>query len=183
MKVNVFGKNMQLTDALRETSIKKIKRLDKFFIQDVEAKAVLSIENHKALKVQKVEVTIPFNSKILRVEEVSDDMYNAIDDAVESLEKQIRKYKTKLEAKHQNNDSVRFENIEPLETAEDFDEDEFKVVKTKKFAIKPMAIEEAILQMDLLKHNFFVFLNADSEEVNVVYKRKDNNYGLIEPEL
>lgn len=182
MKVNVFGKNMQLTDALRETSIKKIRRLDKFFQQDVEAKAVLSIENHKALKVQKVEVTIPFNTKILRVEEVSDDMYNAIDDAVEALERQIRKYKTKLEAKHQNNDSVRFENIEPLEV-EEYDDEEFKVVKTKKFAIKPMAIEEAILQMDLLKHNFFVFLNSDSEEVNVVYKRKDNNYGLIEPEL
>lgn len=181
MKVNVFGKNMQLTDVLRETTIKKVKRLDKFFLQDVEAKAVLSLENHKAFKVQKVEVTIPFNNRILRVEEVSDDMYNSIDEAVESLEKQIRKYKTKLEDKHQFNDSVRFENIEPLETEEE--EDEFKVVKTKRFAIKPMGIEEAILQMDLLKHNFFVFLNADSEEVNVVYKRKDSNYGLIEPEL
>ncbi|MDF2676113.1 MAG: raiA [Bacillota bacterium] len=181
MKVNVFGKNMQLTDALRETTVKKVKRLDKFFQQDVESKVVLSIENHKALKVQKVEVTIPFNNKILRVEEESDDMYNSIDEAVEALERQIRKYKTKLESKHQNNDSVRFENIEPLDIEED--EDEFKVVKTKKFAIKPMGIEEAILQMDLLKHNFFVFLNADSEEVNVVYKRNDRNYGLIEPEL
>ncbi len=181
MKVNVFGKNMQLTDALRETTVKKIKRLEKFFQQDVESKVVLSIENHKALKVQKVEVTIPFNNKILRVEEESDDMYNSIDEAVEALEMQIRKYKTKLESKHQYNDSVRFENIEPLDIEED--EDEFKVVKTKKFAIKPMGIEEAILQMDLLKHNFFVFLNADSEEVNVVYKRNDRNYGLIEPEL
>jgi putative sigma-54 modulation protein len=180
MKVNVFGKNMQLTEALKETTIKKIKRLDKFFQQDVEAKVVLSIENRKMLKMQKVEVTIPFNNKIVRVEEISEDMYDSIDEAVESLEKQIRKFKTRLEDKQQNNDSIKFENIEPLEEEEDT---EFKVVKTKRFAIKPMSIEEAILQMDLLKHNFFVFLNAETEEVNVVYKRKDLNYGLIEPEI
>jgi len=176
MKVNIYGKNMQLTEALKEATIKKVKRLDKFFQQDVEAKVVLSIEK----KDQKVEVTIPFNGRIARVEEYSDDMYNSIDEAVESLEQQIRKYKTKLQDKRQSNESIKFENVEPLD---DEDTSEFKVVKTKRFAIKPMNIEEAILQMDLLKHNFFVFLNADSEEVNVVYKRKDNNYGLIEPEL
>lgn len=176
MKVNIYGKNMQLTEALKEATIKKVKRLDKFFQQDVEAKVVLSIEK----KDQKVEVTIPFNGRIARVEEYSDDMYNSIDEAVESLEQQIRKYKTKLQDKRQSSESIKFENVEPLDE-EDFSE--FKVVKTKRFAIKPMNIEEAILQMDLLKHNFFVFLNADSEEVNVVYKRKDNNYGLIEPEL
>ncbi|WP_326911167.1 ribosome hibernation-promoting factor, HPF/YfiA family [Sedimentibacter sp. MB31-C6] len=176
MKVSIYGKNMQLTDALKEATIKKIKRLEKFFQQDVDAKVVLSIEN----KDQKVEVTIPFNGRIARVEESSDDMYNAIDDAVESLEQQIRKHKTKLLDKRQSSQSIKFENIEPLE---DDDDIEFKVVKTKRFAIKPMGIEEAILQMNLLKHNFFVFLNADTEEVNVVYKRKDNNYGLIEPEL
>jgi len=176
MKVNIYGKNMQLTEALKEATIKKVKRLDKFFQQDVEAKVVLSIDK----KDQKVEVTIPFNGRIARVEEYSNDMYNSIDEAVESLEQQIRKYKTKLQDKRQSNESIKFENIEPLD---DEDTSEFKVVKTKRFAIKPMNIEEAILQMDLLKHNFFVFLNSDSEEVNVVYKRKDNNYGLIEPEL
>jgi putative sigma-54 modulation protein len=175
MKVNIYGKNMQLTDALKEATIKKVKRLDKFFQQDVEAKVVLSIER----KDQKVEVTIPFNGRIARVEEASDDMYNSIDEAVESLEQQLRKYKTKLQDKRQSSGSINFDNFEPL----DEEPDEFKVVKTKKFAIKPMNIEEALLQMDLLKHNFFVFLNADSEEVNVVYKRKDNNYGLIEPEF
>lgn len=175
MKVNIYGKNMQLTEALKEATIKKVKRLDKFFQQDVEAKVVLSIER----KDQKVEVTIPFNGRIARVEEFSDDMYNSIDEAVESLEQQLRKYKTKLQDKRQSSESIKFENFEPLEE----EETEFKVVKTKRFAIKPMNIEEAVLQMDLLKHNFFVFLNADSEEVNVVYKRKDNNYGLIEPEL
>ncbi|MDD2494085.1 MAG: ribosome-associated translation inhibitor RaiA [Tissierellia bacterium] len=176
MKINIYGKNMQLTDALKEATEKKIKRLDKFFQQNIEAKVVLSVEK----KVQKVEVTIPFNGRIVRVEESSDDMYNSIDEAVESLEQQIRKHKTKLQNKRHANESIKFENIEPLENDEI---EEYKVVKTKRFAIKPMNIEEAILQMDLLKHNFFVFLNADSEEVNVVYKRKDKNYGLIEPEL
>ncbi len=175
MKVNIYGKNMQLTEALKEATIKKIERLDKFFQKDVEAKVVLSIER----KNQKVEVTIPFNGRIARVEESSDDMYNSIDEAVESLEQQLRKYKTKLQDKKHSSESIKFENFESLDVAEN----EFKVVKTKKFAIKPMNIEEAVLQMDLLKHNFFVFLNADSEEVNVVYKRKDNNYGLIEPEF
>ena len=176
MKISIYSKNMQMTEALREAAIKKLRRLDKFFQQDIEAKVVLGVEK----KIHKVEVTIPFNGRIVRVEEFSNDMYNALDEAVESLEQQIRKYKSKLQNKRQSNDSIKFENIEPLD---DEDEEEFKVVKTKRFAIKPMNIEEAILQMDLLKHNFFVFLNADTEEVNVVYKRKDENYGLIEPEL
>ncbi|MDW5299399.1 MAG: ribosome-associated translation inhibitor RaiA [Sedimentibacter sp.] len=176
MKISIYGKNMQLTDALKDATVKKLRRLDKFFQQDIETKVVLSVEK----KIHKVEVTIPFNGRIVRVEEYSDDMYNAIDEAVESLEQQIRKYKTKLQDKRHINESIKFENIEPLD---DEYTEEFKVVKTKRFAIKPMNIEEAILQMDLLKHNFFVFLNADTEEVNVVYKRKDYNYGLIEPEL
>lgn len=175
MNITVYGKNIPLTEALKEVAIKKISRLDKFFHKDVEAKVVLSVERKK----QKVEVTIPFNGRILRVEEASDDMYSSIDDSVESLEKQIRKYKTKLEDRKHSNESIKFENVEPLDDSEE----EFKVVKTKRFAVKPMSIEEAVLQMDLLKHDFFVFLNADTEEINVVYKRKDANYGLIEPEF
>ena len=175
MNISVYGKNIQLTDALKEVATKKISRLDKFFYKDIEAKVVLSVERKK----QKVEVTIPFNGRILRVEEASEDMYSSIDDAVESLEKQIRKHKTKLEDRKHSNESIKFENVEPLD---DMEED-FKVVKTKRFSVKPMSIEEAVLQMDLLKHDFFVFLNADTEEVNVVYKRKDANYGLIEPEF
>jgi putative sigma-54 modulation protein len=175
MNITVYGKNIILTEALKDVATKKISRLDKFFHNDVEAKVVLSVERKK----QKVEVTIPFNGRILRVEEASDDMYSSIDDSVEALEKQIRKYKTKLEDRKYNSESIKFENIEPLDDSEE----EFKVVKTKRFAIKPMSIEEAVLQMDLLKHDFFVFLNADTEEVNVVYKRKDANYGLIEPEF
>lgn len=175
MNITVYGKNITLTEALKDVATKKISRLDKFFHNDVEAKVVLSVERKK----QKVEVTIPFNGRILRVEEASDDMYSSIDDSVEALEKQIRKYKTKLEDRKYSNESIKFENIEPLDDSEE----EFKVVKTKRFAVKPMSIEEAVLQMDLLKHDFFVFLNADTEEINVVYKRKDANYGLIEPEF
>ena len=175
MNITVYGKNITLTEALKDVATKKISRLEKFFHKDVEAKVVLSVERKK----QKVEVTIPFNGRILRVEEASDDMYSSIDDSVEALEKQIRKYKTKLEDRKYSNESIKFENVEPLDDVEE----EFKVVKTKRFAVKPMSIEEAVLQMDLLRHDFFVFLNADTEEVNVVYKRKDANYGLIEPEF
>ncbi|QSX05060.1 ribosome-associated translation inhibitor RaiA [Sedimentibacter sp. zth1] len=177
MNITVYGKNIQLTDALKEVTTKKIGKLDKFFYKNIQAKVVLSVERKK----QKVEVTIPFNGRILRVEEVSDDMYSSVDDAVEALEKQIRKHKTKLEDKMHSNESIKFENIEPL--IDDELEEDFKIVKTKRFAIKPMNVEEAILQMDLLKHDFFVFINGDTDEVNVVYKRKDDNYGLIEPEF
>lgn len=177
MNITVFGKNIQLTDALRDITTKKISKLDKFFFTDVNVKVVLTVEKTQ----QKVEVTIPFNSRILRVEEFSDDMYDSVDQAVEALEKQIRKHKTKLQNKQHANESIRFENIEPLyEEESDFD---FKIVKTKRFAIKPMNVEEAVLQMNLLKHDFFVFKNCDTDEVNVVYKRKVGNYGLIEPEI
>lgn len=177
MKINVYGKNLNVTKSLKETAEKKVSKLDKFFFKDVEAKVVLSIEKLRQI----VEITIPFNGTILRAEEISNDMYQSIDKAVDILERQIRKHKTKLLNKKLTRESIRFENIEPLD--ELFDEDYPKIVKTKKFAMKPMNIEEAVLQMDLLRHNFFVFLNSDTEEVNVVYKRKDKNYGLIEPEF
>lgn len=174
MKITVYGKNIQLTNALKEVAIKKTSRLEKFFYQNVELKIVFSVEN----KSQKVELTIPVNGKFLRVEEASDDIYNALDEAIEAMEKSIRRYKTKLNDKRHRNESIRFENIEDPE-----EEVIQKIVKTKRFAIKPMSVEESVLQMDLLKHDFFVFLNADTDEVNVVYKRKDQNYGLIEPEF
>lgn len=176
MKINVFGKNVALTDALKNTVDKKVGKLDKFFHQDVEVKVVLSVEKNR----QNVEITIPFNGTILRADETSTDIYYSIDDAVDVIERQIRKHKTKLQSKKHTGESIKFENIDPLY---DYEEDAVKIVKTKRFAIKPMSIEEAVLQMDLLRHSFFVFLNADTEEVNVVYKRKDGNYGLIEPEL
>ncbi len=174
MKINVYGKNLNVTDSLKEAAEKKIGKLNKYFYKDVEAKVVLHVEKLRQI----VEITIPFNGTILRAEEITNDMYYSIDKAVDVLERQIRKYKTKLQNKKHSKESIKFENIEPL-----YEEDSPKIVKTKRFAIKPMNIEEAVLQMNLLRHNFFVFLNSESDEVNVLYKRKDNQYGLIEPEL
>lgn len=175
MNITVYGKNIQLTEALKNSATKKLGRLDKFFDGDVDVKVVLNVEKKK----QKVEVTIPYGGRILRAEEATDDMYESIDEAVESLEGQLRKHKTRILNKKHAGESIKFDSFESW-TDED---DAYKIVKTKKFAIKPMSVEEAILQMNLVKHDFFVFLNAESEEVNVVYKRKDGNYGLIEPEF
>lgn len=175
MKVTVIAKNIQLTNALKEAVEKKISKLSKYFNSDVEAKATLSVQKNR----QKIEVTIPFNGVILRGEEVTEDMYKSIDLIEEKLERQIRKQKTKL-ARRQSGDSLRFSAIESLNG--DYEDEEGKIVKTKKFAIKPMNEEEALLQMELLGHSFFVFSNAETGDVNVLYKRKDGNYGLIEPE-
>jgi putative sigma-54 modulation protein len=160
---------------LRDTVEKKLSKLDKYFYKDVEVKVVLSVEKLRQI----IEITVPFSGTVIRAEENTDDMYNSIDNAVDALERQIRKHKTKLQSRKHNMETIRFENIEPL----DYYEEESKIVKTKRFAMKPMNVEEAVLQMDLVNHNFYVFLNAETEEVNVVYKRKDNNVGLIEPEF
>ncbi|SKA75513.1 putative sigma-54 modulation protein [Caloramator quimbayensis] len=175
MKLTVTGKNIALTNALKDIVEKKMGKLDKYFDPDVEAHVTLSVQKN----IQRIEVTIPFNGVILRGEESTEDMYSSIDNVIEKIEKQIIKHKTKLERKiHEG--TLRFSDIPSAAFDED---DEPKIVKTKKFAIKPMDVEEAVLQMDLIGHNFYVFMNADTEEVNVVYKRKDGNYGLIEPEF
>lgn len=173
MKITIVGKNLTLTDALKDTVEKKIGKLARYFAPEVEARATLSVQKSRQI----IEVTIRFNGMILRGEESTDNMYNSIENVVDKIEKQIIKNKTKFERKlHEG--TLRIGEI-PVSNAED---EEHKVVKTKKFNIKPMDIEEAILQMDLLGHSFFVFRNADDDEVNVIYKRKDGNYGLIEPE-
>ncbi|WP_416198609.1 MAG: Ribosome hibernation promoting factor [Sporanaerobacter sp.] len=178
MKINITGKNMEITDALRDVTYKKLGKLDKYFQSDVEANITYSVEKNRQI----IEVTINLPGTILRAEESSDDMYASIDKAVDVLERQIRKYKTKLQKRYQNGETIRFENIQPL-PQESQDTNKPKIVKTKKFAMKPMNTEEAILQMELLRHNFFMFMNAETDEVNVIYKRKDGNYGLIEPEF
>ena len=175
MKVTVIAKNIELTQALKDIVQKKISKLEKYFDVEVDAKATLSVQKN----IQKIEVTIPFNGVILRCEESTDDMYKSIDLVEDKLERQIRKQKTKLSRKH--NGSVRFAAIE--ENAAGQEEEEGSLVKVKKFGVKPMNSEKAILQMDLLGHNFFVYQDAESSKVNVVYKRKEGNYGLLEPEL
>lgn len=172
MKIVISGKNIEVTNALKETVEKKLGKLEKFFHKDVLANVTLSVQKNRQI----IEVNIPFAGAILRAEEWSIDLYQAIDDVVELLERQIRKHKTKLERRKHSGETIRFENVTEIE-----EEFKPKLVKTKRFAIKPMDEEEAILQMELLRHDFFVFRNSDTEEVNVIYKRKDGNYGLIEP--
>ena len=173
MRIEFVGKNIELTQSLKDVAEKKFQKLDKFIGKDVDSKVVFSaLRNSKA-----VEVTIFLDRTILRAEEETDDMYTSIDKAVDVLERQVRKYKTKLQNRYQKNDSIRFENIKPMEEV-----DEAKLVKNKRFKVVPMSSDEAILQMELLRHNFFVFQNAKDESINVVYKRKDGNYGLIEVE-
>ncbi len=175
MRITVSGKNIEVTSALRNTVERKLSKLEKYFNPDVEVYATLSVQKNRQI----LEVTIPFNGVILRGEEENDDMYASIDLVVDKLEGQIRKQKTKLQRRI-HSDSLKFQFIPDLEPK---DKEESKIVKTKRFAIKPMSSEEAVLQMDLLGHNFFVYKSAEDGEVNVVYKRKDGNYGLIEPEF
>ncbi|MBV1818754.1 ribosome-associated translation inhibitor RaiA [Clostridium cochlearium] len=176
MKITVTGKNIEVTNALRNVVEKKLEKLDKYFKPDVEAQVTLSVEKNRQI----IEVTIPFNGVILRGEEANEDMYASIDLVIDKLERQIRKQKTKLQ-KRMHGDSLRFQFIPDYEG--DKSKEESKIVKTKRFAMKPMSSEEAVLQMELIGHNFFVFENGDTGEVNVIYKRKDGNYGLIEPEF
>lgn len=177
MKLNFTGKNMEITDALRDVTEKKLGKLDKYFQKDIEGNVTFSSEKNRKI----IEVTINLPGTIIRAEESTDDMYASIDKTVDVLERQIRKHKTKLQKRYQNNETIRFENVLPLPMEDDSEKP--KLVRKKKFGLKPMSSEEAILQMELLRHNFYVFLDSDNEGVSIVYKRKDGNYGLIEPEL
>lgn len=177
MNIAVSGKNIEITPALRNAVEKKVSKLEKYFKPHIEAHATLSVEKNRQI----IEITIHFGGIILRSEEVHDDMYAAIDIAVDKLEGQIRKQKTKLEKKYRE-ESVRF--FQPTgDIPYDDGSDDPRIVKTKRFAVKPMSAEEAVLQMELVGHSFFVYQDAESEVVNVVYRRKDGNYGLIEPEF
>ena len=179
MKVTVIAKNIELTKALKETVEKKISKLGKYFNPEVEARATLSVQKTRQI----IEVTIPFNGVILRGEEATDDLYKSIDLVEEKLERQIRKQRTKLSRRNHGADSLKYSSFNEVAVENDEDDEEFNVVKTKRFSVKPMSTEEAILQMELLGHNFFVFQDAESNDMNVVYKRKDGQYGLIEPEM
>lgn len=176
MKLIISGKNIEVTDSLRDKISKKLGKLDKFFSPHTEAHATMSVEKNRQI----LEVTILYNGILFRAEVENGDMYACIDKAVDILEGQIRRNKTRLE-KMLRDDAFANDDFKPDYPVEE--EQEFKVLRTKRFAIKPMAIEEAILQMNLLGHEFFMFSNAETGEVNVVYKRKDGNYGLIEPEF
>ena len=176
MKFIISGRNIDITDGLRTAVEDKLGKLERYFTADTEIIVTLSVEKER----QKIEVTIPVKGNIIRSEQVSNDMYVSIDLVEEIIERQLRKYKTKIINKKQNVETFQPEFIE-----KDYEDDtnEIKIIRTKKFGFKPMYPEDACVQMELLGHNFFVFLNAETEEVNVVYKRKGNTYGLIEPEF
>lgn len=175
MKFIILGKNIEVTEGLKSAVEDKIGKLEKYFTPETEVHVTLSVEKDR----QKIEVTIPVKGNIIRSEQVSNDMYVSIDLVEEIIERQLKKYKTKLVDKKQ--DAVNYFKKEFVEN--DYVEDEeVKIIRTKRFDIKPMYPEDACIQMELLGHNFYVFCNAETDQVNVVYKRKGNTYGLIEPE-
>lgn len=174
MRVSIIAKNTTATPALKEMVEKKLSKVKKFFEPEVEAKVKLSVQKNS----QKVEITIPFNGNILRAEEITDDMYKSIDLVINKLERRIRKQRTKLSKR--SNDSLRFPELD--EAVDNIEEENGIVVRTKRFMVKPMSAEEAILQMELLGHNFFIYRDADEDTISIVYKRKDGDYGLLEPE-
>ena len=175
MKFIIVGKNIEVTEGLRSAVEDKIGKLEKYFTAETEAHVTLSVEKDR----QKIEVTIPVKGNIIRSEQVSSDMYVSIDLVEEIIERQLKKYKNKLIDKKQSSPYFRQEFIEK----DYMDDEEVQILRSKKFDIKPMYPEDACVQMELLGHSFYVFCNAETDQVNVVYKRKGNTYGLIEPEV
>ena len=174
MNYRISGKNIEVTEGLRTAVQGKLNKLEKYFTDETEIQVTFSVEKDR----QKIEVTIPVKGSVIRAEQVSDDMYVSIDLVEEVIERQVNRYKKKLVDQQQNAAFFQKEFLEDDEA----DDEEIRIIRSKKFAVKPMDAEEACIQMELLGHNFFVFRNAETDEVNVVYKRKGNTYGLIEPE-
>ena len=175
MRFTISGKNIDVTEGLKAAVTDKLGKLEKYFTPDTEIIVTLSVEKER----QKIEVTIPVKGNMIRSEQVSNDMYVSIDLVEEVIERQLKKYKKKLIDKKQSAVSFNKEFIE-----KDYDtDDHIEIIRRKSFGMKPMYPEDACVQMELLGHSFFVFFNAETEQVNVVYKRKGNTYGLIEPEF
>ena len=178
MKIVVSGRHMHVRDEFVDYAVSKLEKFDSYFDENVEAHLTFS---HRK-KDQIFEITILMKrGVVLRGEDSSDDIRSAIDGAIAKVSRQIRKHKAKLEKKYYGDESIKFNGVP--EMVEKEVEIEGKIVKSKRFGIKPMMAEEAALQMELIGHDFFVFLNAETDEVNVIYTRKDGNFGLIEPYL
>lgn len=173
MRVIIAGKGMEVSDYLKEIMTKKVSKLQRYFDEDTEAHITMSIQRSRHI----VEVTIPFDGIVLRGEEATGDMYASIDGVIKKLEKQIHKHRTALK-KRLHEGAFVGDGYDQTELA---DEKMPAIVRTKRFIVKPMDIEEAKMQMELLGHEFFVFRNAKTHEINVLYKRNDGDLGLIEP--
>ena len=174
MKFVIIGRNIEVTPGLKSAVEDKIGKLSKYFTPETEVHVALSVEKN----LQKIEVTIPVKGTIIRSEQSSSDMYVSIDLVEEIIERQLKKYRNKIIDRHQAAGDIS--EFAPVEETE---EEGIKIVRNKKFEIKPMYPEDACMQMDLLGHSFYVFINAETDQVNVVYKRKGETYGLIEPEV
>lgn len=174
MKYNIRGEKVEVTEAIRSYIEDKIGKLDKYFenADNITASVVIKVRG----KEQKIEITVPAMYYTLRSEEAHSNLYAAIDLTVDKLERQIRKHKTKINSKNKKNVIQNFE----IDLEDKFEEDESKVLKRKKVDMKPMDEEEAIMQMEMLGHSFFVFKNAETNNICVLYLRKDGNYGIIE---
>ena len=175
MKYIISGRNLEVTDSLRNAVKEKLGKLERYFTPDTEVIVTMTVEKER----QKIEVTIPVKGHIIRSEQVSNDMYVSIDLVEEVIERQLRKYKTRLAGKHRDGGNLKKEFLE----REEEPLDDVRIIRTKHFDVKPMYAEDACVQMELLGHSFYVFVNAETDQVNVVYKRKVNTYGLLEPEL
>ena len=173
MRYVISGKNIDVTEGLRSAITDKLGKLERYFTPDTEVHVTLSVEKER----QKIEVTIPVKGTVIRSEQVSNDMYVSIDLVEEVIERQLRKYKNKIVQREQGGGSFRQEFID-----KEVEDEEVRIIRTKQFDMKPMYPEDACVQMEMLGHSFYVFVNAETEQINVVYKRKGNTYGLIEPE-
>ena len=181
LNFNIRGENIEVTPAIREYVESKVEKVERYFTDDINANANVNLKVYND-KQTKVEVTIPMKNLTLRAEERHNDMYAAVDLIVDKLERQIRKHKTKVNRKFREREGagLYFANVTQTEPAADTTEEEYTIVRTKQFDLKPMDQEEAILQMNMLGHDFYIFTDAESDNTNIVYKRKDGKYGLIE---
>ena len=177
IKYSIRGENLEVTEALRDYVVSKLEKIEKYFQADQELDARVNLKVYRE-KTAKVEVTIPLGSITLRAEDVSQDMYGSIDLVTDKIERQIRKNKTKIERKNKNKKSTSqlFTDavIEEVEAAP------AKVVRSKQIDLKPMDLEEALLQMELLGHDFFIYTDVDDNTTNVIYRREDGDLGLLE---
>ena len=171
MRITITGRNIELTEGLKAAVEEKLSKLEKFFAPDTDVFVTLSVEKER----QKVEVTIPIKGHVIRSEQSSNDMYVSIDLVEEVIERQLRKYRTKISAKKYAPAIFQDDFVE----ADDAEDEEIKIVRTKRFGMKPMYPEDACIQMELSGHDFFVFRNAENDEVNVVYKRKGHTFSSL----
>ncbi len=177
MRISIIGRNIEVSEYLRDIAEKQVKKLDKYFNSDVDVQIVMSVQRNRHI----VEVTIPCEYGVVRAEEVTGDMYASINNVLKKIERRLIKHRTRLEKYHRSAPVTIDEQPIFSDSIESGYLKDNQVVKTKQFDLKPMTVDEAIMQMELLGHSFYVFSNGDTGEINVLYQRKDGDYGLIQP--